>query len=116
MQGVVRAALKGGQLEYSWDAEGNALDLSVLTKAAYAESEPRVTGRGRFTTSGTAQGQGEMFRRSLNGTVIFNIADGQFLQSRLFEFLAEQTHIQQFRGLGFRTTQASSKSRMSGYI
>jgi len=105
VQGVVTVALKGGQLEFSWDAEGNALDLSVLTKVAYAESEPRVTGRGRFITSGTAQGQGEMLRRSLSGTAVFNIADGQFIKSRLFEFIAEQTHIQQFRGLGFQTAR-----------
>ena len=104
VQGVVTVALKGGRPEFSWDAEGKALDLSVLTKAAYAEPEPRVTGRGRFTTSGTAQGQGEMLRRSLSGTVVFDIADGQFIKSRLFEFLAEQTHVQEFRGLGFRTT------------
>ena len=104
VQGVVTVALKGGRPEFGWDAEGNALDLSVLTKAAYAESEPRVTGRVRFTTSGTAQGQGKIFRRSLSGAAVFDIADGQFIKSRLFEFLAEQTHIQQFRGLGFRTT------------
>ncbi len=103
VQGIVTVALKGGKPEFGWHAKGNAIDLSVLTKAAFAEPDPRVTGRGRFTTSGTGRGQGEMLRRSLSGTAVFDIADGQFIKSRLFEFLAEQTHIEQFRGLGFRT-------------
>jgi hypothetical protein len=103
VQGIVTVALKGGQPEFSWDAKGSALDLSVLTKAAFAEAEPRVTGRGKFTTSGTGRGQGETLRRSLSGTAVFDIADGQFIKSRLFEFLAEKTYIEQFRGLGFRT-------------
>jgi hypothetical protein len=44
-----------------------------------------------------------VLRQSLDGTVVFDLADGQFVKSRLFEFLAEQTRIEQFRGLGFRT-------------
>jgi hypothetical protein len=103
VQGTVTVALKGGQPEFGWDAKGNALDLSVLTKAAFAEPEPRVTGRGGFTTSGTGRGWGETLRQSLSGTAVFDIADGQFIKSRLFEFLAEQTRIEQFRALGFRT-------------
>jgi hypothetical protein len=102
VQGIVTVAPKGGQLEVGWDAKGNALDLRILTKAAFAEPEPRVTGRGSFTTSGTGLGQGETLRRSLSGTAVFDIADGQFIKSRLLEFLAETTHIEQFRGLGFR--------------
>jgi hypothetical protein len=103
VEGTVTVALKGGQPEFSWDAKGNALDLSVLTKAAFAEPEPRVTGRGTFTTSGTGRGQGETLRQSLSGTAVFAITDGQFIKSQLFEFLAEQTRIEQFRALGFRT-------------
>jgi AsmA-like protein len=103
VQGTVTVALKGTQPEFGWDAKGNALDLSVLTKAAFAESEPRITGRGKFTTSGTGRGQGETLRRSLSGTVVFDVADGQFVKSPVLEFLAEQTRIEQFRGLGFRT-------------
>ena len=103
VQGTVTVALKGGQPEFVWDAKGNALDLSVLTKAPFAEPEPRVTGRGGFTTSGTGLGQGETLLQSLRGTAVFDIADGQFIKSRLLEFLAEKTRIEQFRGLGFRT-------------
>jgi hypothetical protein len=103
VQGTVTVALKGNQPEFSWDAKGNALDLSVLTKAAFVEPEPRVTGRGGFTTSGTGLGQGETLRQSLSGTAVFDIADGQFIKSQLLEFLADKTHIEQFRGLGFRT-------------
>ena len=103
VEGTVTVALKEGQPEFDWDAKGNALDLSVLTKAAFAEPEPRVTGRGGFTTSGTGLGQGEVLLQSLSGAAVFDIADGQFIKSRLLEFLAEKTHIEQFRGLGFRT-------------
>ena len=103
VQGTVTVALKGGQPEFAWDATGNALDLSLITKAAFAEPEPRVTGRGGFTTSGTGLGQGETLLQSLSGTAVFDIADGQFIKSRLLEFLAEKTRIEQFRGLGFQT-------------
>jgi AsmA-like C-terminal region len=109
VQGIVTVALNGGQSEFGWDAKGNALDLSVLTKATFAEPEPRVTGRGRFTTSGTGRGQGETLLRSLSGTAVFDIADGQFIKSQLFEFLAEQTRIEQFRAVGFRTVHGELK-------
>ncbi len=101
VQGTVTVVLKGGQPEFGWDANGDALDLGVLTKAASAE--PRVTGRGKFTTSGTGRGQGQALRQSLSGTVVFDVADGQFVKSPLLEFLAEQTHIEEFRAFGFRT-------------
>ncbi|MEP6933195.1 MAG: AsmA-like C-terminal region-containing protein, partial [Nitrospirota bacterium] len=103
VQGTITVVLKGGQPEFGWDAKGDALDLGVLTKAASAEAEPRVTGRGKFTTSGTGRGQGEALRQSLSGTVIFDVAEGQFVKSPFLEFLAEQTHIEEFRALGFRT-------------
>jgi hypothetical protein len=103
VQGTVTIALKGGQPDIGWDAKGEALDLGLLTKAASGEPEPRITGRGRFTTSGTGRGQGEALRQSLSGTVAIDVADGQFVKSPLLEFLAEQTHIDEFRALGFRT-------------
>ena len=103
VQGIATVALKGAQPEFGWDAKGNGLDVGVLTKAAFAEPEPRITGRGKFTTSGSGRGQGETLRQSLDGTVVFDVADGQFVKSPVLEFLAEKTHIQEFRGLGFRT-------------
>jgi hypothetical protein len=103
VQGIVTIALKGEQPEFGWDARGDTLDLGVLTKAAFAEPEPRVTGRGKFTTSGKGRGQGEALRQSLDGTIVFDVADGQFVKSPVLEFLAEQTHIKEFSGLGFRT-------------
>jgi hypothetical protein len=103
IQGTVTISLKDGQPELGWDAKGDRLDLGVLTKAAFAEPEPRLTGRGKFTTSGKGRGQGEALRQSLDGTVVFAVADGQFVKSPVLEFLAEQTHIKEFKGLGFRT-------------
>jgi hypothetical protein len=103
VQGTATVALKGAQPEFAWDVKGNALDVGVLTKAAFAEPEPRITGRGRFTTSGTGRGQGEALRQSLDGTVVFDVTDGQFVKSPVLEFLAKQTRIEEFRGLGFRT-------------
>jgi hypothetical protein len=103
VQGIATVALKGAQPEFGWDAKGNGLDVGVLTKAAFAEPEPRITGRGKFTTSGTGRGQGAALRQSLDGAVVFDITDGQFVKSPVLEFLAQQTHIQEFRGLGFRT-------------
>jgi len=103
VQGTVTIALKGGEPEFGWDLKGGVLDLGLLTKAAFDEPEPRVTGQGKFTTSGTGLGQGEALRQSLNGTVLFDVADGQFVKSPVLEFLAAQTHIDSFRGLGFKT-------------
>lgn len=103
VQGIATVALKGTEPEFGWDAKGNGLDVGVLTKAAFAEPEPRITGRGKFTTSGTGRGQGAALRQSLVGTVVLDVSDGQFVKSPVLEFLAQQTHIQEFRGLGFRT-------------
>jgi hypothetical protein len=66
VQGTATVTLKGEQPEFGWDAKGTALDVGVLTKAAFAEPEPRITGRGRFTTSGTGRGQGETLHQSLD--------------------------------------------------
>ena len=35
--------------------------------------------------------------------MVFDVTDGQFLKSPLLAFLADQTHIEEFRGFGFRT-------------
>jgi len=102
VEGTVTISLNGGQPQFGWDAKGDTLDLGVLTKAAFSEPEPRVTGRGQFTTSGKGRGQGEALRQSLDGTIVFDVADGQIVKSQVLEFLAEQTHIKEFRGLGFR--------------
>lgn len=103
VQGTGTIVLKGGQPEFGWDAKGNALELGILTNVAFAGPERRVTGRAKFTTSGTGRGQGEAFRQSLDGTAVFDVVDGQFVKSPVLEFLAEQTHIDEFRGLGFKT-------------
>ena len=105
VQGTVTIAVKGGQQEYGWNAKGDALDLGILTKAAFAEPEPRVTGLGKFTTSGTGLGWSEAFRQSLAGTMVFDVADGRFVKAPVMEFLAEQTHIEEFKKLGFKTLQ-----------
>ena len=100
VQSTVTIALKDGQPHFTWNAKGSELDVGLLTKAAFAEPEPRVTGRAKFTTSGT--GQGQELHESLEGTVIFDVQDGR-LKSPLMDFLAEQTRIDEFRELGFKT-------------
>lgn len=103
VQGIVAAALKNGRPEFRWNVKGNDLDLGILTKAVWDEPEPRVTGQGKMTTSGTGRGHGESLQKSLIGTVVFDVTDGQFVRSPVLEFLAEQTHIEDFKGLGFKT-------------
>jgi hypothetical protein len=103
VQGTVTVALKGGQPEFAWDAKGNGLELRLVTTAAFAEPEPRVTGRGGFTTSGTGRGRGETLRRSLSGTAVFDIADGNSSSLRYLSSSRRRPSIEQFRGLGFRT-------------
>jgi len=105
--GSVRAtiivALKGKHPEFSWNTKGDALDIGIITKALSGEPEPRIKGRGKFTSEGTGRGQGEALRQSLDGNVVFDVADGQFVKSPALEFLAEQTRIDEFKHLGFKT-------------
>ena len=103
VQGTVTVAQKGGQPGFGWNAKGDALDLGIITKASSTGQGPEITGRGTFSTAGTGRGQGEALRQSLNGTVVFDVADGQFVKSPALEFLADQTHIDDFRILGFKT-------------
>ncbi len=100
---TLTVTLENGEPQFVWDAKGNSLDIGLLSKRLLGESEPRVTGLGRFTTSGTGRGRGEAVQQSVTGTAVFDMADGQFVKSRVMEFLAEQTRIEQFRGLAFRT-------------
>lgn len=103
VQGTVTVAMRNEQPEFAWDLKGIALDLGTLTKAWFGEPEPQVTGRGTFTAAGTGRGRDETLRQSLNAMVFFDVADGQFIKVPALEFLADQTRIDQFRGLGFRT-------------
>lgn len=103
VRGTVATALKDGRPEFEWDVKGNDMELGTILKAALDEPEPRVTGQARIATSGTGRGQGESLRKSLTGTVVFDVTDGQFVRSPVLEFLAEQTHIEDFKGLGFKT-------------
>ena len=106
VQGTYAIAQKDGQQDITWDAKGNALDLGLLTKALLNEPESRITGLGRFTTSGTGRGRGEALRNSLNGIAVFDVDNGRFTKSRVMEFLAKQTRIDEFSGAEFKTLHA----------
>ena len=103
VQGTFAMAQKDGQQDLTWDAKGNGLDLGLLLKALLNEPEARITGLGRFTTSGTGRGQGETLRQSLNGIVVFDVDNGRFAKSPVMEFLAKQTSIEEFQGAEFKT-------------
>ena len=103
VQGTYAIAQKDGQQDITWDAKGNALDLGLLTKALFNEPEARITGLGRFTTSGTGRGRGEALRNSLNGIAVFDVENGRFAKSPVMEFLAKQTRIEEFNGAEFKT-------------
>ena len=106
VQGTFAIAQKDGQQDITWDAKGNALDLSLFLKALFNEPESRITGLGRFTTSGTGRGQGEALRNSLSGIVVFDVENGRFAKSPVMEFLARQTRIEEFQGAEFKTFHA----------
>ncbi|WP_455245090.1 hypothetical protein [Petrachloros mirabilis] len=101
--GTIIVALKGRQPEFSWNTKGEALDVGIISKALSGEAEPRIKGRGKFTSEGTGRGQGQALRQSLDGKVVFDVNDGEFVKSPVLEFLAEQTRIDDFKGLGFKT-------------
>lgn len=103
VQGTYAIAQKDGEQDISWDGKGNALDLGLLTKALLNEPESRITGLGRFTTSGTGRGRGEALRNNLNGIAVFDVENGRFTKSRVMEFLATQTRIDEFNGAEFKT-------------
>ncbi len=103
VQGTFAIAQKDGQQDITWDATGNALDLSLFLKALFNEPESRITGLGRFTTTGTGRGQGEALRNSLSGIAVFDVENGRFAKSPVMEFLAKQTRIEEFQGAEFKT-------------
>jgi hypothetical protein len=115
VQGTVTVAQKGEQPEFGWNIKGDALDFGIITKAASTGQEPEFTGRGKFSTAGTGRGQGEALRQSLNGTVVFDVADGQFVKAPALEFLAEQTQIDHFRDLGFDTLRGELRIK-NGWV
>ncbi|BCA52959.1 hypothetical protein W02_00990 [Nitrospira sp. KM1] len=115
VQGTVTLVEKHGLQDIGWDVKGNALDLGVLIKAILSEQEPRIIGRGRFTTIGHGQGQGERLRKSLTGTATVDVEDGKFVHSPALEFLAEKTNISDFKGLGFRTIHGEFRAE-NGWI
>jgi len=100
VQGTFAIAQKGN---ITWDATGNALDLGLITETLFTEPEGRITGLGRFTTSGTGRGQGEALRHSLNGIAVFDVENGRFAKSPVMELLAKHTGIDEFRGAEFKT-------------
>ncbi|HEX6950499.1 MAG TPA: AsmA-like C-terminal region-containing protein [Nitrospira sp.] len=106
VQGTFAIVQKDGQQDITWDAKGNALDLSLFLKALFNEPESRITGLGRFTTSGTGRGQGEVLRNSLSGIAVFDVDNGRFAKSPVMEFLAKQTRIEEFQGAEFKTFHA----------
>jgi hypothetical protein len=103
VQGSLTVVAKHQGPEFAWDLEGSALDLGAVTKAWVSEPESGITGRGQFTTAGTGRGQDETWRQRLNGTFVFDVADGQLIKVPVLEFLADQTRIDQFKDLGFQT-------------
>jgi len=70
-----------------------------------------MTGRGVVTAAGTGRGRDETLRESLNGTVSFDVTNGQFTNAPVLEFLADQTRIEEFRGFGFGTLHGALKAK-----
>jgi hypothetical protein len=103
VQGTFAIAQKGAQQDITWDAKGNSLDLGLLTKALFTEPEGRITGLGKFITSGRGRGQREALGNSLDGLVVFDVENGRFVKSPVMEFLAKQTRIDEFNDAGFKT-------------
>ena len=103
VEGTITLALKNEQPEFAWDFQGSMLNLGTLTKAWFTESDRPLTGRGQFTTAGTGRGRDERWRQSLKGMVTFDVADGQFIKVPVLEFLADQTRVDEFRHLVFKT-------------
>ncbi len=103
VQGTFAIAQKDRQQDITWDAKGNALDLGLITEALFTEPGGRITGLGRFTTSGTGRGQGEALRNSLNGIAVFDVENGRFAKSPVMELLAKHTRIDEFQGAEFKT-------------
>lgn len=103
VQGTIIISMKDAQPEFSWNTKGDSLDLGALIMALLAEPEARFSGLGKFSSAGTGRGQGELLRQSLDGNIVFDVTDGQFLKSPMLDFLAEQTHIDEFKKFGFKT-------------
>ena len=114
MRGTYAVVQKDGQPDVTWDVTGNAIDLGLLTKGLLNEAESRITGLGRFTTSGRGRGQGEALRHSLSGIVVFDVDNGRFAKSPVMEFLAKETRIEEFKVRNSRPRMPSCRSTTDG--
>ena len=106
VHGTYAVVQKDGQQDVTWDVTGKEIDLGLLTKGLLNEPESRITGLGRFTTSGTGRGQGEALGHGLSGVAVFDVDNGRFAKSPVMEFLAKETRIEEFKGAEFKTAHA----------
>ncbi len=101
VEGEVVVAMTDGQPGYTWSAKGQGVNTKLLDQLLEAGKEPRLTGPGAFTTSGTGRGQGDALKQSLWGTVVIDVTDGAFIRSPFLDYLAKQTRIAQLQAMGY---------------
>ncbi len=95
------------QTQLTWSGKGQGLSVESIMQAAQPGQEAVLKGTGSFVTSGSSLLNEEPLRSYASGTFNFNIADGQFLRSQMFQFLAKHTHINELERMGFDVLQGN---------
>ena len=103
------------QTQLTWSGKGQGLSVESIMQAAQPGKEAVLKGTGSFVTSGSGLLNEEPLRSYASGTLNFNIANGQFLRSPMFQFLAKHTHISELERMGFDVLQGNVRLE-SGWI
>ncbi len=101
LRGTLAVTMKKGTPHLAWSAEGKDIEVNPILQAFQSPEGPQLKGRAAFTTNGKGQGQGAALERSLSGTAVIDVTDGEFLKSKLLTYTAKQTGVSQFEGMKF---------------
>lgn len=109
VRGTLAVEMKKDTPHLSWSGEGKDIDLGPVTQAFQLPGDPQIKGRAAFTTSGRGQGRGAALEQSLSGTAVVDVADGEFVRSKLLTYTAQQTGVEQFEGMKFDSVHGEFK-------
>jgi hypothetical protein len=117
--GQIEAAMTythhGTQAELDWSGKGQGLNVEAILQAVEPGETARMKGLGSFQTSGSGSLADGISHKNLNGSAELAITGGQFLRAPMFDFLAKETHIEEFKRMGFndlRTTMRLEAGRI----
>ncbi|BFU96520.1 MAG: protein of unknown function [Nitrospira sp.] len=101
VEGTMALTDRQGRGRLEWTGKGESLNIETILSAIEPGETARMTGVGSFQTSGNAVPGGALPEEQTKGSLDFTITGGQFTRIPLANFLARETHIEEFNRMGF---------------